>query len=189
MAPFPATVGRAEREHGNTRVLHGSDGDMANVTVSLEEVKHMRKWIGALMVSALLASAIPCFSQGAAAGQPFTDVPADHWAVNAVARLAKEGIIEGFPGGKYMGNQPMTRYQVAMALARLLDKVNEGANLDQIRNLIMTNPEIQNALRGAAGPAGQTGPAGAAGIQGPAGGPGQPVRKAGWSNWCARPTG
>ena len=28
----------------------------------------------------------------------FPDVPRDHWAFNAVQRLAKAGIIEGYPG-------------------------------------------------------------------------------------------
>jgi hypothetical protein len=110
------------------------------------------------------------------------DVPAGHWAEQAVKELAAAGILEGFRDGTYKGMTPITRYQVAVAMARLLDLVqkpgprptptpspNAKASLDEIRNLILTDPEVAARLRGAqgpAGPAGGVGPAGAAGQPG-----------------------
>lgn len=129
----------------------------------------MRKWIGALVVSLLLVAAAPIFAQDTA---PFADVPADHWAAQAIADLAEAGIIEGLPTtpATYVGQRPITRYEVAVALARMLDKMGGNApTLEQIRNLILTDRDVQNALRGPAGPAGPAGGTGAAGPQGPAG--------------------
>jgi len=83
----------------------------------------------------------------------------------------------------------MTRYEAAMALARMLDYIDQkggggGVNLEQIKNLILTDEDVQRALRGPQGPvgapgapgpvgpaggAGAIGPVGPAGAQGPAG--------------------
>ena len=56
---------------------------------------------------------------GAASG-PFADVPADHWAYTAVDTLQKAGIVIGYPDGTYGGKRAMTRYEFAVAIARLL---------------------------------------------------------------------
>lgn len=48
----------------------------------------------------------------------FSDVPSDHWAYPDIQYLAQRGIITGMPGGKYEGDQPITRYQVATLVAR-----------------------------------------------------------------------
>ena len=43
----------------------------------------------------------------------FTDVPASHWAEDAVALIAQKGLIQGFPDGTFRGNETLTRYQAA----------------------------------------------------------------------------
>src|SRR3712207_1976123 len=53
----------------------------------------------------------------------YPDVPRGHWAYNALNTLSQAGILEGLPDGTYAGNKPMTRYEFAVAVARLLDKV------------------------------------------------------------------
>lgn len=53
----------------------------------------------------------------------YPDVPKNHWAYEAIDRLSKAGIIEGQPGGVYQGNKPLTRYEFAVAVARLLEKI------------------------------------------------------------------
>jgi len=154
----------------------------------------------------LLASAVPLLAQDTVAS-PFADIPADHWAAQAVRDLAANGILEGVPGATFQGNRPMTRYEVAMALARMLTLIEQrtgmgGVTIDQIKNLILTDQDVQRALRGPqgvqgvpgpVGPAGATGttgaigpagPAGATGAQGPVGatGPQGPVGPAGPTN-------
>ena len=50
----------------------------------------------------------------------FTDVPKDHWAYNDIKYLVDRGIITGLPGGKYNGDQPLTRYSAAALIARTI---------------------------------------------------------------------
>ena len=47
------------------------------------------------------------------AANPFSDVPAGHWAYAAVAKLAAAGIVDGYPDGTYKGDRTMTRYEMA----------------------------------------------------------------------------
>ncbi len=55
-----------------------------------------------------------------ALAQPFADVPTGHWAYDAIAELAAKGLIEGYPDGAFRGDRAMTRYEMAMVVARLL---------------------------------------------------------------------
>jgi hypothetical protein len=48
----------------------------------------------------------------------YADVPVGHWAYDAVAQLAQEGYIKGYPDGTFKGARPMTRYEVAALVAR-----------------------------------------------------------------------
>jgi len=50
-------------------------------------------------------------------------VPTDHWAYDAVAELAAKGLIEGYPDGAFRGDRAMTRYEMAMVVARLLARI------------------------------------------------------------------
>jgi len=77
-------------------------------------IKHLALAIAAVLVLALVA---PVFAQ------PFADVPADHWAFDAIAELAAKGILEGYPDGTFKGDRAMTRYEMAMALARILARI------------------------------------------------------------------
>ena len=43
----------------------------------------------------------------------FPDVAANHWAYEAVTKLAGNGIIQGFEDGQYHGDRTMTRYDMA----------------------------------------------------------------------------
>ncbi len=56
---------------------------------------------------------------------PFVDVPADHWAYDAVQSLAAKGIIVGYPDGTFGGNRTMTRYEFAEAVAKALAYVEQ----------------------------------------------------------------
>jgi len=56
---------------------------------------------------------------------PYPDVPADHWAAQAVAGVTAAGIMGGLPDGTFHGDRPVTRYELASALDRLLQKIEE----------------------------------------------------------------
>ena len=78
---------------------------------------------GALLAFTPTASHAQDATTGAAAG-PFADVPADHWAYNAVKTLQDAKIVIGYPDSTYGGRRPMTRYEFATAIARLLPLLN-----------------------------------------------------------------
>ena len=73
-----------------------------------------------LAVVALVAFAAPAF-----AANPFADVPAGHWAYDAVAQLAADGLISGYPDGAFKGAQQATRYEVAAMVARAVARGDE----------------------------------------------------------------
>ena len=54
---------------------------------------------------------------------PFTDVPTDHWAYDAIDKLQAEGFVEGYPDGTFRGNRSFTRYEMAMVVARIWDRM------------------------------------------------------------------
>lgn len=55
-----------------------------------------------------------------AQADPFGDLPADHWAAQAVVTLAKDGIVAGVSPNHFAGERTMTRYETAVLLSRLL---------------------------------------------------------------------
>ena len=63
------------------------------------------------------------------AANPFSDVPANSWAYDAVNKLAAEGIIDGYPNGTFGGDRLMTRYEMAQIVAKAMAK---GANVDRL---------------------------------------------------------
>lgn len=52
---------------------------------------------------------------------PFTDLPADHWAYPAVQRLVDKGILSGYPDGSFRGSNLVTRYALAVSLAKAME--------------------------------------------------------------------
>jgi hypothetical protein len=62
---------------------------------------------------------------GTAFANPYSDVPAGHWAYKAVNDLSKAGIVEGY-NGKYNGNATITRYEAAAITARALAKADKA---------------------------------------------------------------
>lgn len=54
------------------------------------------------------------------------DVPSGHWAEDAVQKLIDAGFIEGYPDGTFGGNRPMTRYEYAMVVSRMLDVLDKS---------------------------------------------------------------
>ena len=77
------------------------------------------------LISALLASlVVGATSTTFAANNPFTDVPADSWAYDAVSTLAADGVIDGYPDGTYQGQNTMTRYEMAQIVARAMAKTD-----------------------------------------------------------------
>ena len=79
----------------------------------------MKKTLVSALTTALVMGAA---STTFAAANPFEDVPADHWAYDAIAQLAADGVIEGYGDGTYRGDQEITRYEMAQMIARAMAK-------------------------------------------------------------------
>ena len=81
------------------------------------------------LVSALAAA----FVVGAAgttfaAANPFSDVPRDHWAYDAVTQLAADGVVEGYGDGTYRGDRNITRFEMAQMTAKAMAKGDMSAS-------------------------------------------------------------
>ena len=63
------------------------------------------------------------------AANPFSDVPAGHWAYDSVNKLAAAGVVDGYVDGTYGGDKLMTRYEMAQIVAKAMAK---GANVDKL---------------------------------------------------------
>ena len=81
------------------------------------------------LVSALSAAlVIGAASTTFAAANPFSDVPRDHWAYDAVTQLAADGVVEGYGDGTYRGERNITRYEMAQMVAKAMAKENMPAS-------------------------------------------------------------
>ncbi|MFC2286073.1 MAG: S-layer homology domain-containing protein [Selenomonas sp.] len=82
----------------------------------------MKKTLTAALTTALVVGAA---STTFAAANPFSDVPADHWAYDAVAQLADDGVIEGYGDGTFRGQNEITRYEMAQMVAKAMAKEDQ----------------------------------------------------------------
>ena len=120
-----------------------------------------KKNLTLLAGASMLVLGVPAVSlaQGTAASGPFADVPADHWAYQSVDTLQKAGIVIGYPDGTYGGKRAMTRYEFAVAIARLMPLLNGAgagnyATKDDLEKLrsdleskLQSNSDAIDALR------------------------------------------
>ena len=103
----------------------------------------MKKTLVSALTTALVVGAA---STTFAAANPFQDVPADHWAYDAVAQLAADGVIEGYGDGTYRGDQEITRYEMAQMVARAMAKGGNGADKALIDKLAAEFADELNSL-------------------------------------------
>ena len=81
-----------------------------------------KKIISALTTALVVGTASTTF----AAANPFSDVPAGHWAYDAVNQLAADGVIEGYGDNTFLGNRNITRYEMAQMVAKAMAKSSNG---------------------------------------------------------------
>ena len=99
----------------------------------------MKKMLAVVAAASLVAVAVPAF-----AANPFSDVPMNHWAYDAVEQMAAKGILEGYPNGTFKGNRAMTRYEIAQMVARMMANGVGGADADKLKALIVEfAPELE----------------------------------------------
>lgn len=67
-----------------------------------------------------------------AATGSFSDVPAHHWAYDAVTKLAKDGLIEGNSDGTFRGDRTMSRYEVAIVVSKAVARYDKADAADRL---------------------------------------------------------
>jgi peptidoglycan hydrolase CwlO-like protein len=127
------------RGNTETRFMISLEPPAAQVHTSRFKGYHtMKRFLLAILAFATIS--------GASAQTVFPDVPAGHWAEDAVARIADLGIVIGFPDGTFRGNESFTRYQAALVVSRLLDVI--AADIDAARALTDQDlAALRNALQ------------------------------------------
>src|SRR5580658_8607585 len=99
------------------------------------------KRLASLVIASSFALASMAAMGRVAFATPFSDVPANHWAYQYVQSLAADGIIDGYPDGKFKGDRPLTRYEMAVVVARAVAKLQENqspvskADLENLQKL------------------------------------------------------
>ena len=122
MVNASAAMGTGENMFGggvSLRLGHGGNkAKEAQMKAAAAENKELRAKVDDLTarMDALLSVLNPNMSKD------FPDVPENHWAYEAVSRLAGNGIVEGYEGGKYHGERQMTRYEMAEIIYNALSK-------------------------------------------------------------------
>ena len=122
MVNVSSSFGTGENMYGggiSLRIGQGGNKARRNATNGLtDREKAMQKQIDSLTnrLDALLSVINPNMSKD------FPDVPENHWAYEAVSRLAGNGIIQGYEDGKYHGERTMTRYEMAEIIYNALSK-------------------------------------------------------------------
>jgi len=63
------------------------------------------------------------------------------WAKDAVGNIVGSGIMKGYPDGKFLGKNPITRAEVAVVLNKIYEKFGQvSVEIDQISQPIVSNP-------------------------------------------------
>ena len=76
----------------------------------------MKKFAVLVVAAMFFAVASPMFAA------PFSDVPRTHWAYDAIQKAVDAGILQGYDG-KYHGKRLLNRYQMAVIVAKMLDRM------------------------------------------------------------------
>lgn len=87
-----------------------------------------KKKLAVCVLSALMLSSTSAF---AATNDLFSDVPADHWAYDAVNQLSRDGIITGYEDGTFKGDLIVTRYEMAQIVANARTHMPQANSNDQ----------------------------------------------------------
>jgi hypothetical protein len=86
-----------------------------------------QRWINvALIIFVVSSAAYAQLPSGASQAAPvqYVDVPAGHWAAEAINQLSELGIITGYPDGSFGGTRPLNRYEMAVIAVRILAYVD-----------------------------------------------------------------
>ena len=122
----------------------GSSHVTTSRTAMAKEIKSMRDIVAKQDAQIQKLTAIVNALVGTEAVTPdtstmFPDVPENHWAYEAVAAMAKGGLVKGYPDGEFKGDRTMTRYEFAQIV---YNAIQAGAEVDS-RLVAEFQPELE----------------------------------------------
>lgn len=98
-----------------------------------------------------VAAIVPAFAQ-----DNFPDVPENHWAYEALLRMKSNGLLVGYPDGRFRGARPASRYEMAVAIHATyvnLKNITDGLQkqIDELKGMSTGSGDAQGSqnLRGA----------------------------------------
>ena len=77
-------------------------------------------------------------------GVKFSDVPAEHWAYEAIAIAAKMGWIEGYPDGTFRPDATITRAEMMTLVNRALERVPSDEDHLLSKRVMLTFPDCKS---------------------------------------------
>ena len=101
----------------------------------------MKKHLAVLAATAVLGVT------SAFAANPFADVTPQDWAYQAVAQLAAQGVVNGYPDGTFQGQHNITRFEMAQMVAKAMARqertdAEQNAIINRLANEFST--ELNN---------------------------------------------
>ena len=66
---------------------------------------------------------------------PMEDVPLGSWEYKAVKHLAELGFIEGYDADKFLSDRPVTRYEMAVVVDKIMQKYLEWTDTGKITTM------------------------------------------------------
>ncbi len=77
-------------------------------------------------IFALCLAGLPAVAFAAPTATLPRDIPPQHWAAGSVKRVMQQSIMGTTKDGRFQGNQPVTRYELAVALDRFVRYIEAG---------------------------------------------------------------
>lgn len=102
------------------------------------EGKRIGVALGLLMAAALIPLGRSIHAQ------TFSDVPRGHWAYDAIEKTARLGLVLGPGDGSFQGDKPPSRYELAMAMAKVLAEVENRISVRGVPDSLLKNLERLN---------------------------------------------
>ena len=123
------------RKHGHSILTpppNATESQQVRFIDQLMEAFKMKKTVVAALTAAVV---VGTGATALAATNPFSDVPAGHWAYQSIAKLAAEGVVEGYGDDTYRGDRNITRYEMAQMIAKAMAKNPSGSSKAELDRL------------------------------------------------------
>jgi|GEM_PF-1858060 len=104
----------------------------------------MKKRIIASLAAAMVLSIAG--TSFAATVNAFSDVAKGHWSYDAVNQLQKDGIIEGAGDGNFFGDRAISRYEMAIIVAKAMTKLDKAVDVKDRELIAKLTAEYSSEL-------------------------------------------